>query len=244
MKAKPINGETQTNRVVNLLVMHPDMTLLQARQATGCGSGGLGDPSKMPGRSYGISALKCKNGSKLRKIPGSVCFDCFAMKGHYTKPTVKNCHKNRLRSIKRGNEWVAGMVQLITKQAESVGYFRWHDSGDIVDASHLRQIVAVCRQTPKIRHWLPTKEYETIRHYVRSATVPANLTIRVSAPMINGNAGKAPQIAGLPTSMVENLKTGRVTGRTFRCPAPSQGGHCGECRKCWSKVKSVTYKKH
>jgi hypothetical protein len=29
------------------------------------------------------------------------------------------------------------------------------------------------------------------------------------------------------------------------CPAPSQGGECGDCRKCWDpKVKVVKYGKH
>jgi hypothetical protein len=29
------------------------------------------------------------------------------------------------------------------------------------------------------------------------------------------------------------------------CPAPSQGGKCGDCRACWDpKVKVVSYGKH
>ena len=45
--------------------------------------GGLSKPSKMPGWSIGIPAKECKTGGKLQKIPGSVCFDCYALKGCY-----------------------------------------------------------------------------------------------------------------------------------------------------------------
>ena len=36
-------------------------------------TGTLSKPSKMPGWAYGIPAKECKVGSKLAKIPGTVC---------------------------------------------------------------------------------------------------------------------------------------------------------------------------
>ena len=41
--------------------------------------------SKMPGLSYSLPAWECKTGSKLRKIKGSVCSMCYALKGNYTR---------------------------------------------------------------------------------------------------------------------------------------------------------------
>jgi len=41
--------------------------------------GGLSKPSKMPGWAYGLPAAECKTGSKLVKIPGSVCSGCYAV---------------------------------------------------------------------------------------------------------------------------------------------------------------------
>jgi len=43
--------------------------------------GGLSKPSKMPGWSIGLPAKECKTGGKLQAVKGSVCFDCYALKG-------------------------------------------------------------------------------------------------------------------------------------------------------------------
>ena len=47
--------------------------------------GGLSAPGKMPEGSFGLSARDCKTGSALRQIPGSVCSQCYALKGRYVK---------------------------------------------------------------------------------------------------------------------------------------------------------------
>ena len=44
--------------------------------------GTLSNPSKMPSYAWGISAKKCLTGSKLAKIPGTICNKCYALKGH------------------------------------------------------------------------------------------------------------------------------------------------------------------
>ena len=43
--------------------------------------------TKMPGLSYSLPAWECKTGSRLRKITGSVCASCYALKGNYTRYT-------------------------------------------------------------------------------------------------------------------------------------------------------------
>ena len=55
-------------------------TLAQAMRHTG---GGLQIVSKMPGYCYAIPASKCKVGSKLRKVVGSTCEQCYAFEGFY-----------------------------------------------------------------------------------------------------------------------------------------------------------------
>ena len=47
--------------------------------------GGLSAPSKMPCSSYSISATRCVTGSKLAKIEGTVCHNCYALKGNYIR---------------------------------------------------------------------------------------------------------------------------------------------------------------
>ena len=69
------------------------------------------------------------------------------------------------------------MVAQITRQK----YFRWHDAGDVQDEDHLMKIYAVCKLTPHVKHWMPTREawMKDHLHYK-----PDNLVIRFSPPMI------------------------------------------------------------
>ncbi len=64
----------------------------------------LGQTSKMPCPSYSTSARDCKTGSKLRKIPGSVCHGCYAYKGRYNSRNVKASHARNLESCSP-REW-------------------------------------------------------------------------------------------------------------------------------------------
>jgi hypothetical protein len=62
-------------------------------------TGTLSKPSKMPGWAYGIPAKECKVGSKLAKIPGTVCHGCYALKGCYVFPNVQAAQYKRLKAI-------------------------------------------------------------------------------------------------------------------------------------------------
>ena len=111
----------------------------------------------MPGFAYGIPAAECKTGAKLRLIPNSVCAGCYALKNNYVRfPAIVQAQYKRLESI-QDPRWVEAMAVVINSQAVSKHkVFRWHDSGDVQDETHLEKIFEVCRLTPLTRHWLPT----------------------------------------------------------------------------------------
>ena len=188
-------------------------------------TGSMTRTSKMPGLSISLPAWECKTGSKLRKIPGSVCASCYALKGNYTRyPAIKAAQYVRLEALK-DKDWTAAMVTQIIRQK----YFRWHDAGDVQDLDHLNKIFEVCRLTPDTKHWMPTREAWIKNHLEHK---PSNLVIRFSPPMIGQRNDSWPN-----SSMV-------VTDGAS-CPAPSQGGKCGDCRQCWNPaVKVVSYGKH
>jgi len=188
----------------------------------------LSQPNKMPGYAYGIPAPECKTGSKLRLIPGSVCHGCYAMKGNYTRyPVIMQVQYKRLESLKNPL-WVEAMATLINSKKEKV--FRWHDAGDVQDLDHLNKIFAVCKLTPTVQHWMPTREAWIKDHLSRC---PDNLIIRLSMTMID-----QPAAGSWP-----NTSTVVTTGA--KCPAPTQGGKCLDCRACWSKdIKNISYGKH
>ena len=189
--------------------------------------GGLSKPGKMPGWSIGIPAKECKTGSKLRAVKGSVCEDCYAMKGCYVFKVVQDAQYRRLKAIYTA-PWVQAMAHLINSKKPDV--FRWHDSGDVQDLEHLNKIYEVCRLTPSKRHWMPTREAWIKDHL---ASKPDNLVIRFSAPMIDQAAP-----ASWPNSS-------EVVTEGATCPAPKQGNSCGDCRNCWNpEIKTIKYGKH
>ena len=189
--------------------------------------GSLSKPSKMPGWSIGLPAKECKTGGKLKKVPGSVCFDCYALKGCYVFKVVQDAQYRRLAAIK-SPDWVQAMAHLINSKKPDV--FRWHDSGDVQDLDHLKKIYAVCRLTPGKRHCLPTRE-AWIKDYL--AEKPNNLVIRFSAPMVNQAA---------PASWPHSSE---VVEKDFNCPASQQDNECKDCRMCWDpEIKTIRYHKH
>ena len=191
--------------------------------------GGLSKPSKMPGWAYGLPAKECKTGSKLVKIKGSTCHGCYALKGCYVFKVVQAAQYKRLESI-NNPLWVGAMSLLINSKKSK--WFRWHDSGDIQSEEHLLKIFAVCKLTPDVKHWMPTREAWT-KHFL--PLCPANLIIRFSAPMVDQAAP-----ASWPNTSTVVTKIASAT-----CPAPSQSNACKDCRACWDKsVKNIAYAAH
>ena len=209
------------------------MTINQASELVG----GLSNPSKMPCYSYSIPAKNCITGAKLRAVKGSVCSKCYAFRGNYGFPAVKNALEKRLNSLADSN-WVAAMSFLINCYSAG-GFFRWHDSGDLQSIEHFAKIVQVCEATPTTRHWLPTREYGIVSSYVsKGGVIPKNLTVRLSALALEKPA---------PQSLAVRLgvQTSTVTKANSTCPAPLQGNKCATCRACWDKsVQNVAYKQH
>ena len=189
--------------------------------------GSLSKPSKMPGWSIGLPAKECKTGGKLQKVPGSVCFDCYALKGCYVFKVVQDAQYRRLAALK-SPDWVQAMAHLINSKKPDV--FRSHDSGDVQDLDHLQKIYSVCRLTPSKRHWLPTREAWIQKHL---DSKPENLIIRFSMPMVDQ----------APAGSFEHYST--VVKSGANCPAPQQDNECRDCRNCWnSEIKNVSYGIH
>jgi hypothetical protein len=186
----------------------------------------------MPGPGWSIPAKRCLTGSKLRKIPGSICEKCYALKGRYAFPTVQDALERRLKGFKNPR-WEEAMVFLIG----DTEWFRWFDSGDLQSKEMLQRIMSVCRATPRTRHWLPTREYGIVGQVAESEPIPPNLTIRLSAHMREGQTPRSLLRPGVTAS--------NVSKSFYTCPAPKQDNFCGKCRKCWDRrVKDVTYKLH
>jgi hypothetical protein len=192
-------------------------------------TGGLSAPGKMPEGSYNLPASACQTGAKLRRIPGTPCHGCYAFKGRYNFPNVKDALTRRLESLTHP-DWVEAMGVLV----QGKKHFRWHDSGDLQSVQHLINIMEVCKLTPATQHWLPTQERKFLP--LNTDSIPKNLIIRLSNAKNNTVPGQA---WSHWSTVVTTPRAGHV------CPAPDQGNVCGSCRACWSKdVKEVQYRIH
>lgn len=197
----------------------------------------LGVATKMPCYTYSISARYCKRGRKLRKIPGSVCSKCYALRGNFARPTIQEGLDARMDAMQHPL-WAEAMAIVLTYEEHS-GFFRWFSSGDLQSLDDLLKICRVARLTPHIKHWLPTHEIGILNAFKRAGfSYPNNLVVRLSADLIeqkpNPNTLKRLGVLG-----------GAVSKTNFTCPAYTQNNMCVACRKCWNKnVKIVTYKYH
>lgn len=207
----------------------------------------LSSPSKMPCASVGLPALTaCHTGGRLAQVPGSVCASCYATKGNYRFKNAKTPRESNLAELQAAlagtqddrGAWCIDMADAII--ATGLPYFRWHDSGDLQSVDHLMMIVKVCKLTPGVRHWLPTREYAMVQAVMFDLGngMPSNLTIRLSAHMIGKTLEPA---GGICSSSVD-------AGVGWQCPAthnPRHEGKCLDCRACWNrKVGNVDYSKH
>ena len=222
--------------------------------------GGLSNPSKMLGFSFGLPALDtCKVGSIMRKIQGSTCYDCYALKGSYKMyKDVEVAQHRRLSLLPASDDvnseewdmWIEAMCTSIPSGTSvNASYFRWHDAGDTHRAVYAEAIVEVAIRRPSTQYWIPTREsklWGSIRTLYGSRW-PSNLSVRVSAPMVGMHKFQAPH--NLPTSLVH---TDEVAPGAYKCPAPSQGGKCDGrkeggimCTACFNpKVQTVSYGQH
>jgi len=189
--------------------------------------GGLSTPGKMPCYSINLPAAACKTGQIMARVSGTTCYGCYAMKGRYRFKKTKKAMARRLAALAHAS-WITAMVTLM----KGFKHFRWHDSGDLQGAQHLKNILEVARQTPATSHWLPTRESRLLA-LMDPDVIPKNLIIRLSATKVNGAAGKS-----WPW-------TSTVSTTTKTCPASDQGGKCLDCRSCWNRdIKNITYAKH
>jgi hypothetical protein len=197
----------------------------------------LSNPSKMPCYGYSLPAKRCITGGKLQKIKNTICSICYAMKGRYIFPNVLQAMEKRFASLEHP-EWSKAIIALLVNKRKKQSYFRWHDSGDIQSLAHLHKIVEVALALPYIKFWLPTREYSLVEKYMDIHPVPENLTIRLSAYMIDGEP---------PTAITKRLKltSSGVSASSYNCPAPKQDNYCLDCRACWDKsVENISYRKH
>jgi len=225
-------------------------------------AGSIGKTTKMSCFSYGLPANKakfvpevcrkynwpippyygCRVGSWLSKNKRTTCYNCYAYeRGNYTYPDVHVGQTKRLVGVYKRPVWKHAMVRLIEHYTHKtdIPYFRWFDSGDIVDEQMLLDIIWIANECRWVSFWLPTQERKIInRVFVRDRIKkPDNLIIRVSNVYKNDHK---------PFTRHDFIHSSSVsTTDEYNCPAPSQDNACMDCRDCWdTSINHIIYKEH
>ena len=197
-------------------------------------TGGLSQTAKMPGPSWSISPNECRTGSKMARVPGTICAKCYARKGNYRFPSTVNAHSIRLAAYRKApGGWADAMIELI----EPHKWFRWFDAGDLQGVGMLRQIVRIAKHTPGTFHWLPTREVAPLRWWIQDGGIrPPNLVIRVCGTRPDG---KPPRVnLGVNRAAVHATPADLAPG-AYACPASTTSGRCDTCRACWDPAVDV-----
>ena len=207
----------------------------------------LSEVSKMPGKSWALNAGPpiCPGALAADGKLTDVCEICYARRGRYRMPVVKEFRRKNLKHfLNTGREaWVEHMARLIRRE----DWFRWFDGGDIVNEEMARRIYEVCKATPTVRHWIPTKSYKfklRRKWLIKMHKLP-NVCVRSSSDTIDGNWVNQTNHFGPVGCKTMVMREGVLIPTNARiCPAYKQDGECGECRMCWDKDDAVVYPEH
>ena len=194
----------------------------------------LSNTSKLGCKSISLNAKKCITGSILSKKEGSVCYKCYALTGCYQFPVVQDAMERRMKFFYH-KDFIPIMVFLLSSLRKKK--FRWFDSGDVQNTIMALNILEICRLTPDIKHWIPSKEYKIWREALKIQKLPKNVCLRMSSPNIDQE----------PLKGFENTSTVHKDKKAFglECIAYKQDGKCLDCEACFNKkVKNVSYPLH
>ena len=195
----------------------------------------LSRTSKLGCLSWSLEAFTTCHGAV--NPDGSVvdaCKVCYARGGFYHMPDAKAL-RERNREDWKSSDWVDRMVKALKRQS----HFRWFDSGDIVSVSLAEKILEICKATPHVKHWLPTRTHKFAKYkpFLEALEALPNVVVRYSSDSVNGGLVEAKN----SSTIVPNAGA----GIGHECPAYKQGGKCLDCRACWSKdVPVVSYPYH
>lgn len=160
---------------------------------------------------------------------------CYAAKLCRIYPTVQNAYNNNLDILASA----PALYWLQVKSAASMTrYFRYHVSGDILNAAYFSEMVRLARELPATEFLAFTKKYKIVNDWIDANgidSLPENLHIIFSEW---GDGWTVPNPHGLPTSAVI------FKGTEPRDDWKICGGNCAECAcrgvGCWELKRGET----
>lgn len=166
---------------------------------------------------------------------------CYATKGNFTYPNVKESHVNNLACfVANPKKYFDDIIEELNGLV-SYRFFRWHSSGDIVNSEYLQGMVRVARKCRGVKFLCFTKKFELVNDFLKTGALPSNLHIVFSAWDKDFDV---PNPYNLPITYVnfkDKAKNPDIPVLAIPCT-----GECPRCLACWSlkKGQSVVFNQH
>ena len=167
---------------------------------------------------------------------------CYATKGNFTFPNVKESHLNNLACFINDPKQYFNDIIAYLNGLVSYRYFRYHSSGDIVNEEYFEGMVRVAKKCKSVKFLCFTKKFEIVNNYLaKGEKIPSNLHIVFSAW---DKEFKVDNPYNLPMTYVDFKDTSKnpeIPELAIPCI-----GKCYECQACWSlkKGQSVVFHQH
>lgn len=124
--------------------------------------------------------LTCANCKECRHY-------CYDIKACLQYPnTVIDARIRNYTILQKNRALYFDTIRETLKRRRKNKFFRWHVSGDIIDADYLENMIAIAKDFPNFKFWTYTKNYTLINDYIgshgknRKKAIPANLSIMFS----------------------------------------------------------------
>ncbi len=192
--------------------------------------------SKLDGiRSWSLEAgTTCPGSFDGRGNIVDACEGCYAKGGNYRFPRVNNVRQYNRKDWKR-DDWVFDMMT----ELDNDRYFRWFDSVDIYHPELAKKILLVCKNTPWVKHWIPTRSYkvQSIYRILIKLSALSNVVVRYSSDSVEGGYEHIHGSTIIPSTTCDD--------RQLTICMSYKTGRCNGCRNCWNKsIKIIAYPAH
>lgn len=168
---------------------------------------------------------------------------CYACKGRFTFPNVKESHKENLEAyLADADNFFEAIKYFLTSGMVIYKYFRWHSAGDIVDARYFEGMVEVAKAVPYTKFLAFTKKFEIVNNYLTAGnTLPENLHVVFSAWDKDFKVENPYRLPVTYVSFKDESKNAEIPPLAIPCT-----GKCDKCLACWSlhNGQSVVFKQH
>lgn len=159
--------------------------------------------------------------------PTNICTKC------YSHTMLSSYRKNMQPALERNSQ---ALSSRILAQAELPrvmdAVFRFDAHGELINETHLLNLVAICEYNPSTSFALWTKRNDIVSKYFRTRAKPANMTLIYSNPKISHIMAKPPKHFDRTFNNVlehEYVERQNCTGQ-----------QCKDCLLCYTPGNGVT----